>query len=150
MRQLNLLIKHCSECPYFRFTEDNDYMYPLCYFREDVPFALIDLTDNWQRGQDPRCELPEYFDIDYNDTADNAEEIDYQPDEDSVFLSTNTLMASLNSLPDDWFNGMTDDEREDFNRKEDERIERIMAEELGYDVPSSQGVEFDEFDDDRE
>jgi hypothetical protein len=124
-------------------------MYPLCYFREQSPFALMGLSENWTKGIDPRCELSEYFDIDYNDTADNAEEIDYQPDE-STFLPTNTLMASLKNLPDEWFNGMSDNERDEFNRKEDERIERIMAEEVGYDIPSSRGVEFDPFDDERE
>lgn len=60
MRDLKLKIEHCSECPYFRFTAANDYMYPLCYQKEDSPFALVGLTGgNWQKGMDLRCALPE-------------------------------------------------------------------------------------------
>lgn len=68
MRQLNLLVKNCSECPYFRTTADNDYMYPLCFWRPKTPFALRGLSGAYGReGIDDRCELPEYFDYDYSD-----------------------------------------------------------------------------------
>lgn len=141
MRQLNLLIKNCSECPYHRFTEDNDYMYPLCYFREKTPFALTlskydDAGSRVLVAIDEKCELPEYFDIDEPLIAGL-----------DVYNSSSGLVRAVRGVPEDWLRDMNEVEREEFNRQEDARIERLLRKQ-GFDVPSSHGVEYDEKDGD--
>ena len=110
MRELTMLVKKCEDCPFYQY--NYDARGDLCHYRKASPFALVRQASMI----DDRCELPE---------APIHVRDEYVP---PVFQQSG-LMASVESLPEEWFQGMTPEERDEVNRKEDERIERKIREE---------------------
>lgn len=129
MKQLNLLIKRCEECPYYRYNYDvrND----ICYFREDSPFATI------RQGSeliDARCGLADA------PVDDGPEDQDASPHEwDYSLFQQNSLAGALSHIPEEWLQDLSPTERQQINEQEDERIERMLREE-GFD-PFDDGEE---------
>lgn len=118
MRELNVLIKKCEDCPYYKY--HYAARQDLCFYRESTPFALI---RDGNTHIDPRCELPEA-----PLHVQEASILNYD-----VFqqLRAASNVAEVEDIPEEWLQDLDPEERERINAEEDRRISSILREKFG-------------------
>lgn len=124
MRRLLIDLDRCIDCPYFTVDETEEG----CFFclHPEVNKAFED-TDFRNGGVPDFCPLPEI-----------------EEDATIQFNSLSARFAEVEGIPDAWLQGMSPAERRNLTESEEERLERILAEE-GIDV--SETVAYDSFED---
>ena len=138
MRELNLLIATCAECPYFQRHEGVPLR--VCRHSDTSPFAP---SVNVRTEVDPKCPLPEFHGIgmpeltdeDFEDFEEETMEDLFEDVDIPPFNTFSNRLMEVTRLPDEWLADLTSEEKERINREIDEKVERRLREQP-----------FDEFD----
>lgn len=142
MRELNLLIATCAECPYFQRHEGVPLR--VCRHSDTSPFAP---SVNVRTEIDPKCPLPEFHgvempeltDEDFEDFAEESMEDLFEDVDIPPFNTFSNRLMEVQALPAIWTKDLTPEERERFNQEMDQKMNAKLREQ-GYELS------FDEFD----